>query len=126
VPDLADAVGDLAQAIWALAAAFDNPGAREGPRRFALRAAVRASEAMARHADLTLTEIAGRIRSTAADLMRASQAGAPDETELAEASTEEMLADPPGTSAGGARTTPRDPPARSAHRVAPKRRPPRG
>jgi uncharacterized membrane protein YgaE (UPF0421/DUF939 family) len=126
VPDLADAVGDLAQAIWALAAAFDNPGAREGPRRFALRAAVRASEAMARHADLTLTEIAGRIRSTAADLMRASQAGAPDETELAEASTEEMLADPPDTSAGGARTTPRDPPARSAHRVAPKRRPRRG
>jgi uncharacterized membrane protein YgaE (UPF0421/DUF939 family) len=94
VPDLADAVGDLGQAIWALATAFDESDAREKPRRLALRAAARASEAMLRHADLTLTEIAGQVRSTAADLVRASVAGAPDETGLAEASTEEMLAEP--------------------------------
>src|SRR4051812_22760371 len=91
VPDLADAVADLARAVWALAAAFEDPGAREPPRRLARRAAARASDAIARHADRTLIEIAGQVRSTAADLMRASQAGAPDEPGLADAATEEML-----------------------------------
>src|SRR4051794_2565648 len=55
VPDLADAVADLGRAIWALAAAFDDPAAR------------------------TLIEIAGQVRSTAADLARASQAATPDD-----------------------------------------------
>jgi hypothetical protein len=95
VPDLADAVADLGRAIWALAAAFDDPEAREEPRRVALRAAARASDAIAQHTDRTLIEIAGQVRSTAADLVRASQAGAPDEADLAQASTEEMLAEPP-------------------------------
>jgi hypothetical protein len=49
---------------------------------------------MARHADLALIEIAGQVRSTAADLVRASQAGASDDDGLADASTEEMLAEP--------------------------------
>jgi uncharacterized membrane protein YgaE (UPF0421/DUF939 family) len=95
VADLADAVDDLGQALWALAAAFDESGDREEPRRLALRAAARASEAMARHDNLTLIEIAGQIRSTAADLMRASQAGTPDDSGLPEASTEELLTAPP-------------------------------
>ena len=95
VPDLADAVADLGLAVWALAAAFEDAGAREEPRRLALLAAARASDAIARHADRTLIEIAGQVRSTAADLVRASQAGAPDESDLADASTEEMLAEPP-------------------------------
>jgi uncharacterized membrane protein YgaE (UPF0421/DUF939 family) len=98
VPDLADAVGDLAQAIWALAAAFTDPDRHDEARRLALRGAGRATEAMARHADFTLVQIAGQIRSTAADLMRASEVGGPDETALADASTEEMLADPPADS----------------------------
>jgi uncharacterized membrane protein YgaE (UPF0421/DUF939 family) len=102
VPDLADAVGDLAQAIWALAAAFDAPDPREEPRRLALRAAGRATEAMVRHADLLLIEIAGQVRSTAADLVRASQAGAPDDSGLADASTDEMLTEPPDPSTSGA------------------------
>jgi uncharacterized membrane protein YgaE (UPF0421/DUF939 family) len=95
VPDLADAVDDLGEALWALAAAFDQSGPAEEPRLLALRAAARASEAMARHDNLTLIEIAGQIRSTAADLMRAAQAGAPDDSGLPEASTEEMLTAPP-------------------------------
>jgi uncharacterized membrane protein YgaE (UPF0421/DUF939 family) len=110
VPDVAGAVAGLGQAVWALAAAFDDPETHEQPRRLALRAAGRASEVMARHADLTLTEIAGQVRSTAADLVRAAQAGAPDEDAFAEVSTEEMLADPPDTPAGGLPTTPRDGP----------------
>jgi uncharacterized membrane protein YgaE (UPF0421/DUF939 family) len=110
VPDVAGAVAGLGRAVWGLAAAFDDPEAREQPRRLALQAAERASEAMARHADLTLTQIAGQVRSTAADLMRAAQAGAPDQDALAEASTEEMLVDPPDTPPGGLPTTPRDGP----------------
>jgi uncharacterized membrane protein YgaE (UPF0421/DUF939 family) len=108
VPDVADAVAGLGRAVWALAAAFDDPETREQPRRLALRAAGRASEAMARHADLALIEIAGQVRSTAADLVRAAQAGTSEEDALAEASTEEMLADPPDTPAGGIPSTPRD------------------
>jgi hypothetical protein len=99
VPDLADAVGDLGKALWGLAAAFDEPDAHEEPRRLALRAAARANEAMARHADITLTAIAGQVRSTAADLLRASEARGPDEPGLTEASTEEMLAEPAPPSA---------------------------
>jgi uncharacterized membrane protein YgaE (UPF0421/DUF939 family) len=110
VPDVADAVAGLGQAVWALAAAFDDPEVREQPRRLALRAAARASEAMARHADLALTEIAGQVRSTAADLMRASQAGTPDEDAFAEAATDEMLADPPDTPPAGHPATPPDGP----------------
>jgi uncharacterized membrane protein YgaE (UPF0421/DUF939 family) len=100
VPDLAEAVGDLGQALWALATAFEDPDAHEEPRRLALRAAARASEAMARHADITLTEIAGQVRSTAADLVRASEAGTADEIGLTQASTEEMLAEPRHPTAG--------------------------
>jgi uncharacterized membrane protein YgaE (UPF0421/DUF939 family) len=100
VPDLADAVDDLGQALWALAAAFDESGARDEPRFLALRAGARASEAMARHDNLTLIEIAGQIRSTAADLIRAAQAGASDESGFPEASTEEMLSAPRDASAG--------------------------
>jgi uncharacterized membrane protein YgaE (UPF0421/DUF939 family) len=94
VPDLADAVADLGQAIWVLARTFDDPDAPEDARRLALRAGGRATEALARHADLALIEIAGQVRSTAADLVRASQAGMPDADGLAEISTEEMLAEP--------------------------------
>ena len=92
VPDLADAVQDLAQAVWALATAFEEPGTDDAPRSLALQAAAKASEAMARHADITLTEIAGQVRSTAADLVRASSAGSPA-GDLSDAATEEMLAD---------------------------------
>jgi len=108
VPDLAAAVGDLAQALWALAASFDDPDADEQPRSLALRAARRATEAMARHADLMLLEIAGQVRSTAADLVRAAQAGEPDDDGMAEASTEEMLAESPGVATRDSRATPDD------------------
>ena len=106
VPDVAGAVAGLGRAVWALAATFDDPEAREQPRQLALRAAGRANEAMARHADLALTEIAGQVRSAAVDLIRAAQAGTPDEDDFAEAATDEMLAQPPDTPAGGHPTTP--------------------
>jgi hypothetical protein len=107
VVEIADAVSDLAEAVWALAAVFDDPGARDDPRGFALRAA-RASEVMARSPDLTVTEIAGQVRSTAVDLLRASQAAARDETGLAAESTEEMLAEALHTSSRRPQPTPPD------------------
>ena len=106
VPGLADAVGDLAEATWALAAVFDDPGARDDPRRLALRAAARASETMAHHPDLAVTEIAGQVRSTAVDLVRASEAAAHDEPELASASTEEMLIEALDTSSSNTQSPP--------------------
>jgi uncharacterized membrane protein YgaE (UPF0421/DUF939 family) len=108
VPDVAAAVAALGQAVWALAASFDDPETREQPRRLALRAAARATEVMARHADLALIEIAGQVRSTAADFMRAAQAATPDDDPLGEASTEELLADLPDTPAGGLPAAPRE------------------
>jgi uncharacterized membrane protein YgaE (UPF0421/DUF939 family) len=106
VPDLADAVGDLAQALWALAATFDDPESPEQPRRLALRAAGRATEAMARHADIMLIEIAGQVRSTAAALARASEAAAPDDEGLADASTEEILRERPDAPTSDAQARP--------------------
>jgi hypothetical protein len=94
VPDLSDAVEDLGRAIWALAAAFDEPEVHEEPRFLALRAAGRATDAIARHDSLVLIEIAGQIRSTAADLMRAAHVEGTDDPGVPEASTEEMLTRP--------------------------------
>jgi uncharacterized membrane protein YgaE (UPF0421/DUF939 family) len=93
-PDVADAVDDLKEAIWELASAFDEPGPHEQARFLALRAAGRAGDAMGRQDSLTLIEIAGQVRSTAADLVRAAQAGADDEQGLLDAGTEELLARP--------------------------------
>lgn len=91
-PDLAAAVDELARAVWSLAAAFDEPDRRDEPARHARVAAQRAIEAAAAHADFTLTEIAGQVRSTAADLVRAAAVGASDRSP--EGSTEEMLTEP--------------------------------
>ena len=63
---------------------------------------------MARSPDLTVTEIAGQVRSTAVDLVRASEAAARDETGLAAASTEEMLAEAPDTSSSRPQPMPPD------------------
>ena len=115
VPDLADAVrsgtGGLGarrrlRGRWRARGTASSGAPGRGP----------ASDAIARHADRTLIEIAGQVRSTAADLVRASQARAPDESDLAEASTEEMLAN----HRHAAPQTPND--ARCPAAVAPRRR----
>jgi uncharacterized membrane protein YgaE (UPF0421/DUF939 family) len=93
VPGLADACALLARAVWALAASFDEPDDGGEPRVLALQAARRASEAIVGSDDLTLIEIAGQVRSTAVDLVRAAQAGAGDD-EGSEEATEEMLIAP--------------------------------
>jgi hypothetical protein len=85
--DLPFAVTELAQAVWTLAGAYEDPERAWDARDLASRAAARATRLHA-GADLTLAEILAQVRSTAVDLMRAAElvAGAPDEQP-----TEELL-----------------------------------
>jgi uncharacterized membrane protein YgaE (UPF0421/DUF939 family) len=94
-PDgLADAIRELAQAVWMLAAAYDDPQSAADARKLARAAASHAREIFEREPDLALTEIISQVRSTAVDVMRAAEvvAGAPQPAD--ELPTEEMLAGP--------------------------------
>jgi hypothetical protein len=82
-----------------------RPRCARDPRSLGVRAAARASEAMARNPDLTVTEIAGQICSTAVDLVRASEAAAREETGVAAASTEKTLAEALATSSSRPQST---------------------
>jgi uncharacterized membrane protein YgaE (UPF0421/DUF939 family) len=81
--DLSFAVTELAQAVWALAAAYDEPERADEARALASSAAARTAD-LDGHADVTV-----QVHSTAVDLMRAAEQvqGSPDEQP-----TEELLA----------------------------------
>jgi uncharacterized membrane protein YgaE (UPF0421/DUF939 family) len=83
--DLSFAVTELAQSVWALAAAYDEPERADEARALASSAAARTADVDG-HADVTV-----QVRSTAVDLMRAAEhvQGSPDEQP-----TEELLAAP--------------------------------
>ena len=83
--ELASAVRELAQSVWALAASYDEPERAGEARALAASAAARTAT-VSGHADVTVP-----VRSTAVDLMRAAEqvAGSPDEQP-----TEELLALP--------------------------------
>jgi hypothetical protein len=91
---LAEAIRELAQAVWTLAAAYDDPQVAPVSRDRARTAASHAREIFEREPDLALTEIISQVRSTAVDVMRAAEvvAGAPQPAD--ELPTEEMLAAP--------------------------------
>jgi uncharacterized membrane protein YgaE (UPF0421/DUF939 family) len=91
--ELSEAVHDLSLAVWALAAQFDDPGRATEVRFRASRAAARAVAIYDREPNLALTEIMGQVRSTAIDLVRASEAGAPVAEPPTETPTEELLLD---------------------------------
>jgi uncharacterized membrane protein YgaE (UPF0421/DUF939 family) len=94
-PDgLVDAVHELAQAVWALAGAYDDPGRAAEAQARARVAAARARETFEREPDLALTEIISQVRSTAVDVMRAAEVVAGAERAIDELPTEEMLAAP--------------------------------
>jgi uncharacterized membrane protein YgaE (UPF0421/DUF939 family) len=90
--ELPEAIRDLGLAVWALAAELDDPDA-DGTevRRLASRAAARAIAGFEDDRGLGLAEIVGQVRSTAIDLVRASEAGAPPGAALRETPTEELL-----------------------------------
>ena len=73
--ELPEAVHDLGQAVWTLAAELDYPDPQGADvRRYALRAAARATESFERERDLGVAEIVVGVRSTAIDLVRAMEA----------------------------------------------------
>jgi uncharacterized membrane protein YgaE (UPF0421/DUF939 family) len=94
-PDrLVDSVRELAEAVWSLAAAHDDPERAAQARDAARAAAAHAREAFEQEPDLALTEIISQVRSAAVDVMRAAEviAGVPHPAD--ELPTEEMLASP--------------------------------
>jgi hypothetical protein len=80
---LPEAVRELARAVWSLAAAYDDPDEAIGAHAHALRAASLAGDAS--------PEVAGQVRSIAADLRRAADL-VDTPLEDAGAPTEELLA----------------------------------
>jgi uncharacterized membrane protein YgaE (UPF0421/DUF939 family) len=91
-PELAEAVEMLGAAVWELAAAYDDPGRSGEVARLARAAAARAA-GVAEHAEPALVEVAGQVRSTAVDLVRAAELVADDAPASAaeEMPTEELL-----------------------------------
>jgi uncharacterized membrane protein YgaE (UPF0421/DUF939 family) len=95
-PGLADAMHDLSQSVWALAAELDDPARTSTEVRLrASRAAGRAVESFETDRDLGLAEIVAQVRSTAIDLVRAAEAGGRSEAPPAETPTEELLIEQP-------------------------------
>jgi uncharacterized membrane protein YgaE (UPF0421/DUF939 family) len=96
-PALPEAVHELGQAVWLLAAELD--GVRPDPgevRLTASRAAFRATESFEEQPQLALAEIVAQVRSTAIDLVRASETADSTGGHSAETPTEELLVAAPG------------------------------
>src|SRR4051794_7806959 len=90
-PELTDAVRELVAAVWELAAAYDDPRRSGEVARLARMAAGRAASVAERAGSPAIVEIAGQVRSTAVDLVRAAELvadGAPVPEDLP---TEELL-----------------------------------
>jgi uncharacterized membrane protein YgaE (UPF0421/DUF939 family) len=90
--ELADSISDLTAAVWALAAELDEPARGSGQvRANASRAATRATLSFEGERELGLAEIVAQVRSTAIDLIRASEAAAPSGELPQEPPSEELL-----------------------------------
>ena len=71
-PEIAGALRSLAEAVRALGAAIDDPGAAGAVREPAVRAAVEATRVLESTGNLSVSVIVGQVRSTAVDLLRGS------------------------------------------------------
>ena len=93
-PQLAGAVRELADAVWILAAHYENPERGSDLREVALRAARTAEGIHDREPSLLTTQIVGQIRSVAVDLVRAAEQldGGREGTPAWDMPTEELLA----------------------------------
>jgi uncharacterized membrane protein YgaE (UPF0421/DUF939 family) len=78
-----ESVRELARAVWALAAAYDQPEQADAARAYALRAGTLAGG--------TALDVSGQVRSTAVDLRRAADIIGQAEEPKLEAPTEELL-----------------------------------
>lgn len=94
-PDgLAEVVSALAEAVWALAASYENPERTEEVSRLCRVAAARAKEVSDRERDLPLTEMIAQVRSVAVDLLRAAELVTGIHEADDERPTQELLAEP--------------------------------
>jgi uncharacterized membrane protein YgaE (UPF0421/DUF939 family) len=94
---LPEAIRELGQAVWLLAAELDGPMPDPGEVRLrASRAAAQATGSFEEQRQLALAEIVAQVRSTAIDLVRASEAADPAGGGFAETPTEELLVAAPG------------------------------
>jgi uncharacterized membrane protein YgaE (UPF0421/DUF939 family) len=92
-PELAATVGELADAVWVLAAQYEQPGRATDLRDLALHAARAAEEIHEREPSLLTTQIVAQVRSVAVDLVRAAESLAGEQQAPAwELATEELLA----------------------------------
>jgi uncharacterized membrane protein YgaE (UPF0421/DUF939 family) len=95
-PQLADAVGELAAAVWVLAAQYEHPDRPTALRDLALRAARTAEEIHDREPSLMTTQIVGQVRTVAVDLVRAAESLSGERpAQEWELPTEELLATRP-------------------------------
>jgi uncharacterized membrane protein YgaE (UPF0421/DUF939 family) len=90
-PELAESVRDLGAAVWELAAAYDDPRRSGEVARLARTAAGRAAAVSEGGGGPALVEIAGQVRSTAVDLVRAAELVADGATAPEELPTDELL-----------------------------------
>ena len=93
-PQLAGAVRELADAVWILAAHYENPERGTDLHAVARRAARTAEDIHDREPSLLTTQIVGQIRSVAVDLVRAAEQldGGREGTPAWDMPTEELLA----------------------------------
>jgi hypothetical protein len=90
-PELARAVEDLAEAVWELAAIYDDERREPGVRAIAIRAADRVTALAEGAPDLRIAEIVVQVRSLAVDLVRAADLAVSADDPAAERPTDEML-----------------------------------
>lgn len=91
--ELGSAVAELAEAVWALAAAYDDPRRAREVRRLALGAAGQVTRIGSERPELGLAEIVVQVRSIAVDLVRAAELAIQD-ADHEERPTDELLALP--------------------------------
>jgi uncharacterized membrane protein YgaE (UPF0421/DUF939 family) len=92
-PQLAGAVRELADAVWVLAAQYEQPDRPTALRDLALRAARTAEDIHDREPSLMTTQIVAQIRTVAVDLLRAAESLVGEQAAPTwELPTEELLA----------------------------------
>jgi uncharacterized membrane protein YccC len=90
---LVEAIAQLAAAVRALSTGLGDPQGQGSAdaRRLAAEAAQRAGEVFATHGDLSTSAIVSQVRSTAVDIVRASEVDSTAAEAAFDAATEELL-----------------------------------
>ena len=91
-PQLAGAVRELADAVWVLAAQYEQPDRPTALRELALHAARSAEDIHDREPSLMTTQVVAQVRSVAVDLVRAAESLIGEDRAEWELPTEELLA----------------------------------